>query len=233
MSFSSTVELNCGWAEHAHLKQLLDLLVTGLHPKVLVRSALDIIVPARNRPHSCKLLSLQWLCHGYVLWCQNHLCYVHTCIHWCPGHLFSALGGYSTQLKFNFKFVHFPFSFLLGWRKPNLITGLEVGGVALFCCPKVRKIRNEACSCPGIFSRTLLSFRIQVLHFHREMMSLKGFIFTRRSHPPPIQVTLGSFLRGGPKICLPQSCSAMDLNKAVLPWRRKSWRKRWGDKVRL
>jgi len=61
MSFSSTVELNCGWAEHAHLKQLLDLLVTGLrvHPKVLVRSALDIIVPARNRPHSYKLLSLQ------------------------------------------------------------------------------------------------------------------------------------------------------------------------------
>jgi len=45
--------------ERAHLKQFLDL----LHLKLLVRSALDSIVTARNGAHSCKLLAV--LARGY------------------------------------------------------------------------------------------------------------------------------------------------------------------------
>jgi len=60
-----------------------------------------------------------------------------------------------------------------------------------------------------------------------------GFICTITWPQPPIYVILGSFLRGGPKFCLQQSCSAMDLNKAVPPWRRKSWRKRYSNTMRL
>jgi len=45
--------------ERAHLKQFLDL----LHLKLLVRSALDSIVTARNGAHSCNLLAV--LATGY------------------------------------------------------------------------------------------------------------------------------------------------------------------------
>ena len=38
--------------KRAHFKQFLNLLVAGLQLKVLVRSALDIIVAARNGAHS-------------------------------------------------------------------------------------------------------------------------------------------------------------------------------------
>jgi len=46
-----------------------------------------------------------------------------------------------------------------------------------------------------------------------------------------ILVVFGSLLRG-PKFCLEQSCSTMDLNKAVPSWRRTSWRKRYGNTMR-
>ena len=55
--------------------------------------------------------------------------------------------------------------------------------------------------------------------------------------PPPNVGCFGPFWRGGqnlgPKFCLQQSCSAVDLNKAVLPWRRKCWRKRYSNTMRM
>jgi len=54
----------------------------------------------------------------------------------------------------------------------------------------------------------------------------------KTKNPTP-QFILGSFLRGGPKFCLQQSCSAMDLNKAVPLWGRKSWRERYSNTMRL
>jgi len=44
--------------ENAHLKQFLDPLVAGLHPKMLARFTLDIIVTARNGMHFCELLAV-------------------------------------------------------------------------------------------------------------------------------------------------------------------------------
>ena len=42
-----------------------------------------------------------------------------------------------------------------------------------------------------------------------------------------------SFLRGGHKFGLPKRCYDMDLNEAVSPWRRKSWRKRYKNTMRI
>jgi len=54
--------------------------------------------------------------------------------------------------------------------------------------------------------------------------STGGFFVPQDDPQPPILVVFGSFLRGGLKLCREQSCFAIDLNKAVPPWRRKSWR---------
>jgi len=43
---------------------MIDLLVAGLHPKVVVRSTLDIIVTARNEAHPSKLLVMLVTSHG-------------------------------------------------------------------------------------------------------------------------------------------------------------------------
>jgi len=51
-----------------------------------------------------------------------------------------------------------------------------------------------------------------------------GFLVPQDDPQPPILVVYGSFLRGGFKLCREKSCFAIDLNKAVPPWRRKSWR---------
>ena len=58
------------------------------------------------------------------------------------------------------------------------------------------------------------------VHFHRETKaSLRGAYCTTRWPHPQFLIVFGSFLRGVPKLCLEQSCSTMDLNKAVPPWR--------------
>ena len=58
-------------------------------------------------------------------------------------------------------------------------------------------------------------------------------ICTIRWPHPPIWVVLKSFLRGGPKCCLRQSCSITDLDKAVTPWRRKRWKKRYSNTLKM
>ena len=64
--------------------------------------------------------------------------------------------------------------------------------------------------------------------FIRKRRVWKGvFICTTWWPHPQMWVMFESIWRVRPKFCLEQTCSAMDFNKAVLPWRRKSWRKRY------
>jgi len=56
------------------------------------------------------------------------------------------------------------------------------------------------------------------------MVSHEGGYYVKKKIQSHFWVVLGSFVRGGPKIYLKESCIAMDLNKAVPPWRRKRLR---------
>ena len=77
-------------------------------------------------------------------------------------------------------------------------------------------------------------WRGQLLNIQSFYMIHRGGRICTIRWPHPLNLgQFWAFLRGGPKFCLQQSCAATGLNKAVPPWRRKSWRKRYSNTMRL
>jgi len=78
--------------------------------------------------------------------------------------------------------------------------------------------------------------QVLLLLFHRKT-SRRGVYLYHKMTPSPnfgrCWVVFGLFLRGGPKFGLEQRCSTMDLEKAVPPWRRKSWRKMYSNTMMM
>jgi len=72
------------------------------------------------------------------------------------------------------------------------------------------------------------------IYIHRETMaSRRGVYLYHKMTPPPAFGRFGLIFGGWSQVLLRTKLFPTDLNKAVPPWRRKSWRKRHSNTMRM